>query len=109
MMSRELRPIGTLTAVDALTLTGALLSSAKTSSIEREARSKKPREVVFEVSQDVHKGFRARCLTENVSTQAKTWDKLRSNIRQAVKAFPYGHYRPNQVQLHLVHDETFTL
>jgi hypothetical protein len=109
MMSRELRPITTLTALDALTLTGALFSPARTRSVERPIRSRKAKEVVFEISQDAHKGFCARCVTENVSTQAETWEKLRANIRQAVKAFPCGHYRPNQVQLHIVHDEMLTL
>lgn len=108
-MSRELRPIATLTAIDALTLTGALLSSARARSTGRAVRPNAVKEVVFEISQDIQRGFSARCLTENVSTQAETWDKLRANIRQAVKTFPDGHYRPTQVQLHIVHDEMLTV
>ncbi len=108
-MPCDLRPIATLTAIDALTLTGALLSPAKIRSVARPSQSRKLKEVVFEISEDVQKGFCARCVTENVSMQAETWDKLRANIRQAVKSLPHGHYRPDQVQLHIVHDEMLTL
>jgi hypothetical protein len=122
VMSRELRPITTLTAFDALSLTGGLVSSGQRSrravavrpesvghSSMPPARCRKVKQVIFEISQDVKKGFCARCLTENVSTEAETWEQLRANIRQAVREFSVDHYRPNQIQLHIVRDETLTL
>ena len=44
-------------------------------------------ELVFEVVQEADGGYRAECLTENVFTQADTWDELRKNVVEATAAF----------------------
>jgi len=40
-------------------------------------------DLVFEVVQDADGGFCAECLTENIFTQADTWDELRTNVINA--------------------------
>jgi hypothetical protein len=44
-------------------------------------------ELVFEVIQEADGGYCAECLTENIFTQANTWDKLRANVVEATAAF----------------------
>jgi predicted RNase H-like HicB family nuclease len=44
-------------------------------------------ELVFEVTQDPGGGFSAECLTQDIFTQGETWEELRANVREAVKAF----------------------
>jgi hypothetical protein len=44
-------------------------------------------DLVFEVTQESDGGFCAGCLTESIFTQADTWDELRANVHDAVKAF----------------------
>ena len=122
-MYLELRPIQTLTAFDALTLTGALASSGKRPPVAevvkikaggrrsslRPARCKRTKDVTFAISQDLDKGFHATCLTEHVSTEAQTWEELRANIRLAVRGFSFDRYRPNRIQVHIVRDEMLVL
>jgi hypothetical protein len=42
-------------------------------------------ELLFEVVQESDGGYCAECLTENIFTQAETWDELRHNVREAVR------------------------
>jgi hypothetical protein len=95
MMRNELRTIETLTAADALTLTSHL-------------KRRKTKEIVVEISHD-QCGYRAKCLAENIVTQAETWEGLRANIRKAIQACSLDHYCPGKIQLHLVRDETLIL
>ena len=44
-------------------------------------------ELVFEVTEEAEGRYSAECLTENISTQGKTWDELRANVREATEAF----------------------
>jgi predicted RNase H-like HicB family nuclease len=44
-------------------------------------------ELVFDVNQEADGGFVAECLSENIFTQADTWDVLRDNVREAVAAY----------------------
>jgi predicted RNase H-like HicB family nuclease len=44
-------------------------------------------ELVFEVAQEPDGGFVAEALGESIVTQADTWEELRANVREAVKAF----------------------
>jgi predicted RNase H-like HicB family nuclease len=37
-------------------------------------------DLVFEALEDADGGYCAECLTENIFTQADTWDELRTNI-----------------------------
>jgi predicted RNase H-like HicB family nuclease len=62
-------------------------------------------ELVFEVEQEVDGGYCAECLTLDIFTQADTWDELRENVRQAVRAYFFDGAVPKYVRLHLVRDE----
>jgi hypothetical protein len=66
-------------------------------------------ELVFEVVQEADGGFCAECLTENIFTQADTWDGLRNNVREAVSAYFFDGTAPARVRLHLVRDEILSL
>ena len=63
------------------------------------------KELVFEVIQEEDGGFCAECLSENIFTQGNTWDELRSNVREAVRAFYFDQPAPERIRLHLVRDE----
>ena len=63
------------------------------------------KELVFEVIQEEDGGFCAECLSENIFTQGDTWDELRSNVREAVRAFYFDQPAPERIRLHLVRDE----
>ena len=65
-------------------------------------------ELVFEVNQEADGGFVAECLTENIVTQADTWDELRRNVREAVAAFFFDGTPPAAIRLHLMRDEVLT-
>jgi len=51
-------------------------------------------ELVFEVTQDSDGGFVAEALGESIITQADTWEELRENVREAVRAFYFDRPRP---------------
>ncbi len=63
-------------------------------------------ELVFEINQEADGGFVAECLTENIVTQADTWDELRRNVREAVAAYFFDRTLPSAIRLHLIRDET---
>jgi len=58
--------------------------------------------LVFEITQEPDGGFVAKALGESVITQADTWDELRDNVREAVKAFYFDRPTPRLLRLHLV-------
>ena len=64
-------------------------------------------ELVFEVTQEADGGFCAECLTEAIFTQGDTWEQLRDNVRQAVRAYHFDQPKnhPSSIRLHLVRDE----
>jgi hypothetical protein len=62
-------------------------------------------ELVFEVVQEADGGYSAECLTENIFTEADTWDELRKNVLEAPSAFFFDRSRPDRIRLHLVRDE----
>ena len=66
-------------------------------------------ELVFEVVQEADGGYCAECLTENIFTQADSWDELRRNVREAVTAFYFDGTAPASVRLHLVRDEILSV
>jgi len=66
-------------------------------------------ELVFEVIQESEGGYCAECLTENIFTQADTWDELRANVLEAVSAFFFDRTPPPSVPLHLVRDELLSV
>lgn len=63
------------------------------------------KELVFEVTQEVDGGYVAEALGESIITEADTWEKLRANVREAVKAFYYDQPTPQSIRLHMVRDE----
>jgi len=62
-------------------------------------------ELVFEVTQEADGGFVAEALGESIVTQADTWDELRDNVREAVRAFYFDRPAPLRLRLHLARDE----
>jgi len=66
-------------------------------------------ELVFEVIQEQDGGFVAECLSENILTQADTWEELRKNVKEAVLAFYFDKPGPSTIRLHLVRDELLVL
>ncbi|MFA5264673.1 MAG: hypothetical protein WC378_12700 [Opitutaceae bacterium] len=62
-------------------------------------------ELVFEITQEADGGFVAEALGESIITQADTWEELRANVREAVKAFYFDGPVPQRLRLHLVRDE----
>ena len=63
-------------------------------------------ELVFEVTQEPDGEFCAECVTVDIFTQGDTWEELRANVRQAVRAFYFDAETPKHIRLHLVKDET---
>ncbi len=63
------------------------------------------RELVFEVGQEADGGYIAEALGESIFTQGDTWDELRKNAVEAVKAFYVDRQIPSAIRLHLVRDE----
>jgi hypothetical protein len=66
-------------------------------------------ELVFEVVQEPGGGYCAECLTENIFTQADTWEELRKNVVEAVTGYFFDTTVPRQVRLHLVRDEVLSV
>jgi predicted RNase H-like HicB family nuclease len=67
-------------------------------------------ELVFEVSQEADGGYCAECLSEPVFSQGDTWEILRENVKEAVRAYFFD--RPNEpirIRLHLVRDELLAI
>ena len=65
-------------------------------------------ELVFEVTQEEDGGYCAECLAENIFSQGDTWEDLRRNVREAVRAFFFDQPDvPKRIRLHCVRDEVF--
>jgi len=63
-------------------------------------------ELVFEVTQEDDGGFCAECLSEHIFTQGDTWEALRQNVQEAVRAYYFDQPQaPARIRLHLVRDE----
>jgi hypothetical protein len=63
-------------------------------------------ELVFEVVQEFDGGFCAECLTDTILTEANTWEQLRRNVLDVVRAFYFDQPEkmPSAIRLHLVRD-----
>ena len=59
-------------------------------------------EIVFEVSQEADGGSCAEWLTEGIFTQGDTWTELRTNVKEAVRAYYLELPKPESVRLHLM-------
>jgi predicted RNase H-like HicB family nuclease len=66
-------------------------------------------ELVFEVTQEADGGFIAEALGEDIFTQGDTWEELKANIQDAVKAFYFDGETPSYVRLHLRKDEVLAV
>ncbi len=66
-------------------------------------------ELVFEVVQEADGGYCAECLTENIFTEADTWDELRRNAIEATSAFFFDSARPERIRLHMIRDEVLSV
>ncbi len=66
-------------------------------------------ELIFEVTQEADGGYVAECLTENIFTQADSWENLRVNVKEAVTAFYFDAVAPTSLRLHLVRDEVLSV
>jgi len=63
-------------------------------------------ELVFEVTQEEDGGYCAECLSENIFTQGDTWEAVRRNVQEAVRAFHFDQAPiPKRIRLRLVRDE----
>jgi hypothetical protein len=62
-------------------------------------------ELVFEVTQEADGGYVAEALGESIITEADSWETLRANVREAVKAFYFDQPAPKSIRLHHVRDE----
>lgn len=63
------------------------------------------KELVFEVTQEVDGGFVAEALGESIITEADTWEQLRVNVREAVRAFYFDRPAPASIRMRFVRDE----
>jgi len=62
-------------------------------------------ELVFEVTLEPDGGYSAECLSEDIFTQADTWEELRRNVVEAVKGYFFDALPTDRIRLHLVRDE----
>jgi len=66
-------------------------------------------ELIFEVVQEMDGGFSAECLSEDIFTQAESWEELRATVKEAVDChFCDSQEKPKSIRLHLVRDEVLT-
>jgi predicted RNase H-like HicB family nuclease len=65
-------------------------------------------ELVFEVTQE-DEGYIAECLSEDIFTQADTWEELRKNVQEAVHSHFFDKPSQINIRLHLIRDEVFAL
>jgi predicted RNase H-like HicB family nuclease len=66
-------------------------------------------ELVFEITEEADGGFCAECLTDSIVTEGDSWEELRANVREAVRAFYFDTPEkvPEMIRLHLVRNEVF--
>jgi len=67
------------------------------------------KEIVFEVAQEADGGFIAEAIGESIFTQAGSWDELKANVKEAVKAFYFDSAPPASIRLRLVRDEVLAV
>ena len=84
-------------------------SPASLMSRMRRSRQVRMPELIFEVVQEADGGYCAECLTENIFTEAGTWEELRKNVLEATAAFFFDRPRPERIRLHLVRDEILSV
>lgn len=68
-------------------------------------------ELVFEVIQEADGGYCAECLSDTIVTEADTWEELRQNVQEVVRAFYFDQPEklPKTIRMHLVRDEVLAV
>jgi len=66
-------------------------------------------ELVFEVTEEEDGGYCAECLTEDIFTQADTWEELRANAKDVVMAYFFDSPKPKWIRLRMVRTEILTM
>jgi hypothetical protein len=66
-------------------------------------------EIIFEVGQDADGGFTAEAIGESIFTQADSWEELRANVREVVRAFYFDSVLPRSIRLRMVRDEVLAV
>jgi hypothetical protein len=68
-------------------------------------------ELVFEVIQEADGGFCAECLGDTIVTEGNSWEELRRNLQDVVRAFYFDQpqRRPDTIRVHLVRDEVLAV
>ena len=66
-------------------------------------------EVVFQITQEADGGYVAECLSENIFTQADSWDDLKASVVEAVEAYYFDKQKPDTIRLHMVRDEVLAV
>ena len=84
---------------------GNYISSINSSSQELTGKLDTSKTLIVEVVQEEDGGFIAKGLTEEIFTQGDTWEELRKNIIEAVKAYYFDQSPLPAFTLHLIRDE----
>jgi hypothetical protein len=66
-------------------------------------------ELVFEITQEADGTFSAECLSEDIFTQADSWDELRHHVQEAVTSHFFDKPHPALIRLHLIRDEVLAV
>ena len=66
-------------------------------------------EFVFEIAQESDGGFTAEALGESIFTQADSWEELKVNVREAVRAFYFDSAAPASIRLRFIRDEVLAV
>jgi hypothetical protein len=67
------------------------------------------KELVFDVVQEADGGYTAEAIGESIFTEADSWDELRANVKEAVRAFYFDSAPPASIRLRLVRDEVLAV
>ncbi len=65
-------------------------------------------EIIFEVQESPEGGFEARALGHSIFTEAGTLEKLKAEVRDAVRCHFDPDGAPRVIRLHLVKDEVIS-
>jgi hypothetical protein len=67
--------------------------------------------LVFDVVQEADGGFCGECLSDPIATEGNSWEELRRNVQEVVRAFHFD--QPEKlsqtIRLHLVRDEVLAI
>lgn len=67
------------------------------------------KELIFLVQDSPEGGYEVRALGESILTEGETIEKIKTNIREAVRCHFEEEDRPKLVRLHYVRDEVIAL